>query len=58
MCCSRCCRSRFWSAGQMLVLLIGQIDLSMTAVMAMGSIVSASVMTRHAADVGEPGGDR
>src|SRR5688572_12448464 len=42
-------------AGQMLVLVIGQIDLSMTAVMAMGSIVSASVMTRHAADMGEPG---
>jgi ribose/xylose/arabinose/galactoside ABC-type transport system permease subunit/ABC-type sugar transport system substrate-binding protein len=41
--------------GQMLVLVIGQIDLSMTAVMAMGSIVSASVMTRHAADIGEPG---
>ena len=41
-------------AGQMLVLLIGQIDLSMTAVMATGSVVSASVMTRHAADVGEP----
>lgn len=42
-------------AGQMLVLLIGQIDLSMTAVMATGSVVSASVMTRHVADVGEPG---
>jgi ribose/xylose/arabinose/galactoside ABC-type transport system permease subunit/ABC-type sugar transport system substrate-binding protein len=42
-------------AGQMLVLLIGQIDLSMTAVMATGSIVSASVMTRHVADVAEPG---
>jgi ribose/xylose/arabinose/galactoside ABC-type transport system permease subunit len=42
-------------AGQMLVLLIGQIDLSMTAVMASGSIISASVMTRHFADVGEPG---
>jgi ribose/xylose/arabinose/galactoside ABC-type transport system permease subunit/ABC-type sugar transport system substrate-binding protein len=42
-------------AGQMLVLLIGQIDLSMTAVMATGSVVSASVMTRHLADVGEPG---
>ena len=36
--------------GQMLVLLIGQIDLSMTAVMATGSVVSASVMTRHVAD--------
>lgn len=42
-------------AGQMLVLLIGQIDLSMTAVMATGSVVSASVMTRNVADVGEPG---
>jgi ribose/xylose/arabinose/galactoside ABC-type transport system permease subunit/ABC-type sugar transport system substrate-binding protein len=42
-------------AGQMLVLLIGQIDLSMTAVMATGSVMSASVMTRHFADVGEPG---
>lgn len=42
-------------AGQMLVLLIGQIDLSMTAVMATGSVISASVMTRHVADVGEPG---
>jgi ribose/xylose/arabinose/galactoside ABC-type transport system permease subunit/ABC-type sugar transport system substrate-binding protein len=41
--------------GQLLVLLIGQIDLSMTAVMAGGSIVSASLMTRHAADWGEPG---
>jgi ribose/xylose/arabinose/galactoside ABC-type transport system permease subunit/ABC-type sugar transport system substrate-binding protein len=40
--------------GQLLVLLIGQIDLSMTAVMAVGSVVSASVMTRHAADIGEP----
>lgn len=40
--------------GQLLVLLIGQIDLSMTAVMATGSIVSASVMTRHAAEMGEP----
>ena len=42
-------------AGQLLVLLIGQIDLSMTAVMAMGSVLSASVMTRPAADIGEPG---
>jgi len=41
--------------GQMLVLLIGQIDLSMTAMMAMGSIASASVMTRHAVESGEPG---
>lgn len=38
--------------GQLLVLLIGQIDLSMTAVMAVGSIVSASVMTRQAAELG------
>jgi len=42
-------------AGQMIVLLIGQIDLSMTAVMATGSVVSASVMTRHMADAAEPG---
>ena len=42
-------------AGQMGVLLIGQIDLSMTAVMAIGSIVSASVMTRYAPGIGEPG---
>ncbi len=41
-------------AGQTLVLLVGHIDLSMTAVMAMGSIVSASVMTRHADALGEP----
>jgi ribose/xylose/arabinose/galactoside ABC-type transport system permease subunit/ABC-type sugar transport system substrate-binding protein len=41
-------------AGQLLVLLIGQIDLSMTAVMATGSIVSSSIMTRQAADLGEP----
>jgi|GEM_PF-99045 len=40
--------------GQTLVLLIGHIDLSMTAVMAMGSVASASVMTRHAQDLGEP----
>jgi ribose/xylose/arabinose/galactoside ABC-type transport system permease subunit/ABC-type sugar transport system substrate-binding protein len=33
-------------AGQLLVLLLGQIDLSMTAVMALGSILSASLMTR------------
>lgn len=43
------------AGGQLLVLLIGQIDLSMTAVMATGSIVSASLMTRQAADLGEPG---
>lgn len=41
--------------GQLLVLLIGQIDLSMTAVMATGSIVSAAVMTRQAADLGGAG---
>lgn len=40
--------------GQTLVLLTGHIDLSMTAVMAMGSVASASVMTRHAQDLGEP----
>jgi ribose/xylose/arabinose/galactoside ABC-type transport system permease subunit/ABC-type sugar transport system substrate-binding protein len=34
-------------AGQLLVLLIGQIDLSMTAVMALGSTLSAAAMTRH-----------
>jgi len=39
--------------GQLLVLLIGQIDLSMTAVMAIGSVVSAAVMTRQAAHFGE-----
>ncbi len=42
-------------AAQLLVLLIGQIDLSMTAVMAVGSILSASVMTRQAAGLGELG---
>lgn len=41
--------------GQLLVLLIGQIDLSMTAVMATGSIVTASIMTRHATDLGDAG---
>lgn len=41
--------------GQMIVLLIGQIDLSMTAMMALGSVASASVMTRHVAEAGEPG---
>jgi ribose/xylose/arabinose/galactoside ABC-type transport system permease subunit/ABC-type sugar transport system substrate-binding protein len=40
--------------GQTLVLLVGQIDLSMTAVMAMGSVFSASMMTRHAESLGEP----
>jgi ribose/xylose/arabinose/galactoside ABC-type transport system permease subunit/ABC-type sugar transport system substrate-binding protein len=39
--------------GEMLVLLVGQIDLSMTAVMAVSSIVSAAVMTRYAAGLGE-----
>jgi ribose/xylose/arabinose/galactoside ABC-type transport system permease subunit/ABC-type sugar transport system substrate-binding protein len=41
-------------AGEMLVMLIGQIDLSMTAVMATGSIVSAAMMTRYTAGLGEP----
>ena len=41
--------------GQLLVLLMGQIDLSMTAVMATGSIVSASIMTRQVAGLGEWG---
>ncbi len=40
--------------GQTLVMLVGQIDLSMTAVMALGSVVGASVMTRQAASWGEP----
>ena len=40
--------------GQTLVMLIGQIDLSMTAVMALGSVVSAAVMTRFAEGFGEP----
>jgi len=40
--------------GQTLVLLIGHIDLSMTAVMAMGSVASASLMTRHADALGDP----
>lgn len=42
------------TVGQSLVLLIGQIDLSMTAIMAMSSVASASVMTRHAEMLGEP----
>ena len=42
-------------AGQMLVLLIGQIDLSMTAVMALGSIFGASVMTRGPPGLGSSG---
>jgi len=41
--------------GQLLVLLLGQIDLSMTAVMAMGSIASASVMTHQASGLGDSG---
>jgi ribose/xylose/arabinose/galactoside ABC-type transport system permease subunit/ABC-type sugar transport system substrate-binding protein len=41
--------------GQLLVLLIGQIDLSMTAMMAVASVVSASVMTGKAAELGDPG---
>ena len=40
--------------GQTLVMLVGQIDLSITAVMALGSIASASVMTRYADGYGEP----
>ena len=40
--------------GEMLVLLIGQVDLSMTAVMAVGAILGSSVMTRHMSDIGEP----
>lgn len=38
--------------GQALVLLLGQIDLSMTAVMAFGSVAGASFMTRSGADPG------
>ncbi len=37
-------------AGQALVLLIGQIDLSMTSVMALASVLGASIMTRSGAD--------
>jgi ribose/xylose/arabinose/galactoside ABC-type transport system permease subunit/ABC-type sugar transport system substrate-binding protein len=40
--------------GQTLVLLVGQIDLSITAVMALSSVVSASMMTRYTPDLGEP----
>jgi ribose/xylose/arabinose/galactoside ABC-type transport system permease subunit/ABC-type sugar transport system substrate-binding protein len=40
--------------GQTLVMLVGQIDLSMTAVMALGSVASASVMTRFTNGLGEP----
>lgn len=35
------------AGGQLLVLLVGQIDLSMTAVMALTSVLSASVMAGH-----------
>jgi ribose/xylose/arabinose/galactoside ABC-type transport system permease subunit/ABC-type sugar transport system substrate-binding protein len=35
------------TGGQLLVLLIGQIDLSMTGVLALASVVSASLMTRQ-----------
>jgi ribose/xylose/arabinose/galactoside ABC-type transport system permease subunit/ABC-type sugar transport system substrate-binding protein len=41
--------------GQMLVLLIGQIDLSTTAMMGIASVVSASLMTGQAVGLGEPG---
>jgi ribose/xylose/arabinose/galactoside ABC-type transport system permease subunit len=41
-------------AGQVLVLLMGQIDLSMTGVMALGSVFSASVMTRYTSHALEP----
>src|SRR3569833_1259084 len=41
--------------GQLLVMLIGQIDLSMTAMMAVASVVSASVMTGKLAELGDPG---
>jgi ribose/xylose/arabinose/galactoside ABC-type transport system permease subunit/ABC-type sugar transport system substrate-binding protein len=41
--------------GQLLVLLLGQIDLSMTAVMAMGSIASASIMAHQAGALGDSG---
>lgn len=40
--------------GQTLVMLVGQIDLSMTAVIALGSVVSAAVMTRYVGGLGEP----
>ena len=40
--------------GETLVMLVGQIDLSMTAVMALSSVISASVMTRHAVGLGTP----
>ena len=40
------------STGQLLVLLIGQIDLSMTAVMGLSSVLSASLMTGHVTGAG------
>jgi ABC-type sugar transport system substrate-binding protein len=40
--------------GQTPVLLIGQIDLSMTAIMAMSSVLGTSVMTRCAHNLSEP----
>ena len=40
--------------GQTMAMLVGQIDLSMTAVMALGSVASASVMTGFAAHWGDP----
>lgn len=42
------------TVGQTLVLLVGQIDLSMTAIMALSSVIGASMMTRHVAGLGEP----
>jgi ribose/xylose/arabinose/galactoside ABC-type transport system permease subunit/ABC-type sugar transport system substrate-binding protein len=42
------------AAGEMLVLLIGQVDLSMTAVMAVGAVLSASVMTHPMVGIAEP----
>jgi ribose/xylose/arabinose/galactoside ABC-type transport system permease subunit/ABC-type sugar transport system substrate-binding protein len=42
------------AAGEMLVLVIGEVDLSMTAVMALGAILASSVMTRHLSGAGEP----
>ena len=42
-------------AGQTLVLIMGQIDLSMTAVLALGSVTSASVLTHYTAGFAEPG---
>lgn len=40
--------------GQMLVMLVGQIDLSMTAIMALSSVIGSSVMSRQATSWGEP----